>query len=386
MPALAIPAPAMPPQGAPTVAKPATPAPTGPVAERAVSKSAPVQAAPATPLQAEQSAPAAAPPQATPKAAEEKPSFDIVRVAPSGSAVVAGRAAPGAEVAIADNGKVIGKAQADANGAWVFVPPDALAPGGRELSLAARGADGAVVPGDAPVLVIVPAAPSRPAETQPSGAAQTVAPAPARPAVVLLTPPDAPPRLLQGPVASTGGNEQTGGPSAGPQNATPAGTTLRLGLDVVDYDAQGAIRFAGRAPGGAELRLYIDDRAAGDARADAQGRWALTPPGTVAPGDHRLRADQLAEGGRVAARIEVPFTRATFSADAAPQTRVVVQPRQTLWELSRRAYGLGIRYTVIYEANRSQIRDPALIYPGQVFAVPAGDGATPSPVSSSSDK
>jgi nucleoid-associated protein YgaU len=39
--------------------------------------------------------------------------------------------------------------------------------------------------------------------------------------------------------------------------------------------------------------------------------------------------------------------------------------------MARRAYGSGIRYTVIYEANREQIRDPQRIFPGQVFAVPA---------------
>jgi len=32
--------------------------------------------------------------------------------------------------------------------------------------------------------------------------------------------------------------------------------------------------------------------------------------------------------------------------------------------------GTGMRYAVIYLANREQIRDPRLIYPGQAFAVP----------------
>ena len=50
---------------------------------------------------------------------------------------------------------------------------------------------------------------------------------------------------------------------------------------------------------------------------------------------------------------------------------MVVQPGQTLWRLARGAYGSGARYTVIYLANRDQIRDPGLIYPGQAFAVPA---------------
>src|SRR4029079_15480035 len=61
-------------------------------------------------------------------------------------------------------------------------------------------------------------------------------------------------------------------------------------------------------------------------------------------------------------------------AEAAPpkerKGRVIIQPGNNLWRLSRVIYGHGIQYTVIYEANRSQIRDADLIYPGQIFTVP----------------
>ena len=53
--------------------------------------------------------------------------------------------------------------------------------------------------------------------------------------------------------------------------------------------------------------------------------------------------------------------------------RIVVQPGNSLWKLARESYGLGVRYTVIYEANKDQITDPNLIFPGQVFSVPAGN-------------
>ena len=51
--------------------------------------------------------------------------------------------------------------------------------------------------------------------------------------------------------------------------------------------------------------------------------------------------------------------------------KVVVQPGNSLWRISRRLYGRGVLYTVIYEANKEQIADPDLIYPGQVFKTPA---------------
>lgn len=42
----------------------------------------------------------------------------------------------------------------------------------------------------------------------------------------------------------------------------------------------------------------------------------------------------------------------------------------SLWRISQRALGAGQRYAVIYRANKQQIRNPNLIYPGQVIVLP----------------
>lgn len=49
---------------------------------------------------------------------------------------------------------------------------------------------------------------------------------------------------------------------------------------------------------------------------------------------------------------------------------VIIRRGDTLWQISRRTYGEGVRYTTIYVANRSQIQNPDRIRPGQVFSVP----------------
>ncbi|CAO4145612.1 LysM peptidoglycan-binding domain-containing protein [Methylorubrum aminovorans] len=51
----------------------------------------------------------------------------------------------------------------------------------------------------------------------------------------------------------------------------------------------------------------------------------------------------------------------------------------SLWQISRRAYGRGNRYTVIYDANQDQIRDPNRIYPGQMFVLPKDAPAKDAP-------
>ena len=52
---------------------------------------------------------------------------------------------------------------------------------------------------------------------------------------------------------------------------------------------------------------------------------------------------------------------------------IVVQPGNSLWRLARKTFGSGFGYTTIYEANKDQIKDPNLIFPGQVFVLPSNN-------------
>ena len=49
---------------------------------------------------------------------------------------------------------------------------------------------------------------------------------------------------------------------------------------------------------------------------------------------------------------------------------VTVQPGNTLWAIARESYGEGPLFVRVFEANRDRIRDPDLIYPGQIFEIP----------------
>ena len=48
----------------------------------------------------------------------------------------------------------------------------------------------------------------------------------------------------------------------------------------------------------------------------------------------------------------------------------VISRGDSLWALSKLAYGDGAHYAVIFNANRGKIHNPNLIYPGQTFVVP----------------
>jgi nucleoid-associated protein YgaU len=293
------------------------------------------------------------------------PGFDVVRVEGNGDAVVAGSAQPGAEVTLMDGAVALTSVVADRNGNWVALTDQPLAPGSHELTLRARHPDGSVVESDRAVIVIVPEPPKAVAAGEPTGQADgqtgsqpagegTAAPGQAgEQAVALLVP--------------------RGDDGAAEVLQQPDGEGLRdreLVVVSVDYDESGRIVVRGRAPAGAVIVIFLDGQPLGRTTAGADGRWALSPEDSVSPGLHRLRADQFDHADKVVASVAMPFSRAEMLTALPGERFVVVQPGNSLWRIARRTYGEGVRYTVIYGSNRDQIRDPDLIYPGQVFLLP----------------
>ncbi len=101
---------------------------------------------------------------------------------------------------------------------------------------------------------------------------------------------------------------------------TKAMDNVPLGLDAVDYNSKGDIIFSGRAKPGTAARLYVDNRAVGDAIVDSAGNWTFAGKDIIAPGTHDLRVDQIDKTGKVIARVELPFLRENAEAVAALNT------------------------------------------------------------------
>jgi nucleoid-associated protein YgaU len=306
---------------------------------------------------------------------DDVPAFDIARIEPTGDAVIAGRTAPGATVELLRNGEVHDRAVADQSGQFAMVPPR-LPAGSYELTLRARLPDGKHL-------------------TSRQSVAVTFAPSPnERPVVALMTP-QKPTLVLS----------QSGAPKE------PGGT---VAVDAVELEGDGRFHVSGRARPGAAVRFYLNDSFVASVTANADGRFAVTINEGVAPGNYRIRLDEVQpNSGAVQSRAEVPFsvpdtvvtasvptqaaaprpqdqsTAASRPLAAAERTQLataspsaVVVPKiatatvsrgDSLWRISHLTYGVGTRYSVIYKANREQIRNPNLIYPGQVFVLPADE-------------
>lgn len=263
------------------------------------------------------------------------PTFDIVRVDASGTAVIAGRGMPGAVVVVRANGKPEAEEEISAEGEWATYIMAPFSKGAVELSLEMTMRGGKVIRGEQ---IIVIAVPERPGEKP----------------LVVLGEPGAPSRVLQNP--------------------NDGDDTLILTLDTVDYDAEGTLVLSGRSGEKAGLRVYANGNLLGETLASKKGHWMLKPEDPIRPGIYTLRIDQLDSAGKVIMRIELPFERAepsdVLEAVARGGGRVVVQPGNSLWRIARRIYGSGFEFTIIYDANRSQIRDPDRIYAGQILDLP----------------
>jgi hypothetical protein len=301
---------------------------------------------------------------------EVRPAFDVARIEPSGDAVIAGRAAPGASVELLRDGKLHDRVVADKSGQFAMVPPR-LPPGDYELTLRSRQPDGGQVTSkDSVVVALQPNLKDRP--------------------VVALMRPDKPSVVLSKPVAPN---------SAG-------GT---VAVETVETEPSGKLYVSGRSPPGAAVRLYLNESYLASATAAADGRFTFTVNGGVGPGGYRVRLDEVDSGsGAIRSRAEVPFrmpetvaandsglnrtvgssqssqiaktqdVAAASASDAGSPAAVtvpkvataVVSRGDSLWRISRSVYGAGERYTIIYGANHNQIRNPDRIYPGQVFVLP----------------
>jgi nucleoid-associated protein YgaU len=274
------------------------------------------------------------------------PSFDVVKVGPSGTAVIAGRAEPGSKVTVRDGDKVIGEVTADRRGEWVLVPEQPIGPGDRLLSLEASGPKvGAPVKSDETVALSI-------SPPKPGGKEETAL------AVVLPRNGNGAARVLQRPDGSL--------PSG--QGTPSADKPLALSMDTLEYDDQGRAVLSGRATPGATVQIYAGNQPLATATANAAGEWSATSARAVDPGRVQLRLDQLGKDARVVQRIVVPLAQAV--SELTPGQTYTVQPGNNLWQISRRAYGIGTHYLIIYSANLGQIHDPERIYPGQVFRVP----------------
>jgi hypothetical protein len=119
------------------------------------------------------------------------------------------------------------------------------------------------------------------------------------------------------------------------------GAPGRLSLVAADTDASGVVLLSGWAGGGRPLRVSIDGAAADEGVADAAGRFALSLPKPLSPGEHAVRLESPTEA--IGATID--------TTPAPPMTSVLrAAPRKSGWRLDWATPAGGIQTTELFAA------------------------------------
>ena len=273
------------------------------------------------------------------------PSFDIVRLSPSGAGVVAGRAAPRSEVTLYADGEEVARTIADNRGEWVLILENPLPSGPTEFSLTSVLDGLEPIESNDIVFVVVP-------DLAQAEQGEGV--------LAVLSPKDGNgvSRALQIPA-----------------NGLSQDVVNDLRLEAIDFDEDGLAIASGRAPFNQEIRVYLNNQLVSAITSDEQGRWRL-PLGRLEGIDGKalIRLDQVVGAGQVVLRVEQSFNSLTGTPEGDVERAVEIQPGNNLWAIARKIYGSGWRYAFIFKANANQIRDPDLIYPGQIFTLPPAEG------------
>ncbi|MBV9567303.1 MAG: LysM peptidoglycan-binding domain-containing protein [Hyphomicrobiales bacterium] len=346
---------------------------------------------------------------------QQRPEFDIVRVERSGEGVIAGRGTPGATIALKDGDKELARAVADANGEVVFLPPP-LSPGDHALSLQSLPGAGPSVSSQS-VKVVVPkseqeavkVARATPEQSASSlSDASTTKPQAGTSPSGSATSKSAPAVAIRSAQAEEGGSFLVTG-------SAPPGSQSRLYLNgafvgkvIADLNGLWSLKVEkGMQPGHYAVRADEVEPESGKviARAEVPFDFPVTAPTvttSTAPTEQlskpsvataakdQPKAQPPAAPSGVASATTGPAsttagpastTAGPASATPGPATAVIKEVRTTtvvrgdsLWRISKKMLGRGTRYTQIYEANASQIRNPRLVFPGQVFVLPSDPG------------
>lgn len=394
------------------------------------------------------------------KKVETAPSIDLLRVAPDGYVVMAGRAGANQNVLAYNGDELVGKTKANQTGDYVFVFDYPLAIGEHELIVTAGKDENNMVSSLTSGVVIFPENKSD--------------------MIVLLSKIGEASKILQMPSSrfgpKTANLKDKNTPAKNTDNKVEPTAELPIAVNAVDVEEK-RYYLAGVATPKSTVNVYIDNAFKGKAITGEEGAFLYYGRETITVGKHAIRVDMLGDDKiTVIARAEVvldhqtpaskalllatqmatkkaeekskaeasavkiaklaskkhvikksdPVTNAAISSgstgkkiaeigdapakemeppkvtlstkDASPKgvknntvaiskpsnveetidgkkiiksgSSVIIRRGDSLWHVSRRKLGEGRKYTIIYSANRDQVKNPHRIYPGQVLNIP----------------
>ncbi|MBY3463148.1 LysM peptidoglycan-binding domain-containing protein [Rhizobium laguerreae] len=268
------------------------------------------------------------------------PAFDVLRVEPDGSTVIAGSAEPNGKLEVLDGEKVVTTANVDASGDFAAVLDDPLPAGDHQLVLKFTGKDGKSTLSEEVATISVPkdgnGANLLAMVSKPGTASRIITAPKAGTEVADASNPMTPPAAPAATAAATGElalqtPNLTDTPSGAadtapaiPGTAAPDKTNVPdVMVNAVEIEGN-KIFIAGTTRSNAKVIGYADDSLVGQDTAGSDGHFVIDGVVALSVGDHKIRVDVVDPAGKVIVRAAVNFNR-----PAGDQVRVAAQSAPT---------------------------------------------------------
>ncbi|PZM17301.1 LysM peptidoglycan-binding domain-containing protein [Rhizobium tubonense] len=239
------------------------------------------------------------------------PAFDVLRVEPDGSTVIAGSAQPGAKLEILDGDKVVTTTEVGPSGDFAAVLDNPLPPGDHELVLKATGKDGKSVVSEEVATVSVPKDDSTQLlamVSKPGKASRIItAPTAKQPRVASATG-EAAPASTDGTAGAQDTTLAVASPTTNPAAAVATDDHPEIMVNAVEIEND-HIFVAGTTRPRAKVRAYADDKLIGEIVAAGDGHFVIDGTMPLSVGDHNIRVDVLDASGKAVLRTAVNFNR-----------------------------------------------------------------------------
>ena len=257
--------------------------------------------------------------------------FDIVRVSQSGETVIAGKSEPNISIDLLNKNKIITTLESDENGEWVWVSEEPLVEEYLELKLKYKDPLGNVFFSDQTIVVLNDSKPN-------------VSPI----VVKILSSNNEKIDFLNLEYVSDG-----------------------LTLDLANISPNGILSLSGRTLSGHELNLESPNLKNKKFFSNENGHWSISFK------TNKNHQDKVRIFTKIQDEvISLSFDLSKFNFESTKNSlefkknQIIVKEGNSLWRIARQTMGSGIFYSQIFKNNKKKIKNPDLIFPGQVFNIP----------------
>lgn len=255
-------------------------------------------------------------------------SFDIIRITKNGDAVFAGRALPDINIELFDGDLKLADLVSDANGEWVWSSQKPLMPGARNFFLKYIDKSGDILTSEKSVLIYI----DKKNE----------------------------PLILK--------SDLNGHSNSVILNLDELESDISL--DIVEYSPTGLLFFSGRSDKNIDLSIHVNEELIGYAKANEEGDWKFESEEKFDYGKLNLSISFFRGEEKISLKTRIFNEKLEKIQNKLLKKKFVVQPGNSLWRIARKTLGGGILYTEILKKNLKIIKNPDLIYPGQVLGLP----------------